>query len=179
MLTKGKKAKKSASKASEESRMQKIADGIQEVGDKLRNQLGDRFGKSSLDAKMMSADVMISLIKMQSSAVDRVFKVVGNLQKRGGKVLKQYLEKADWAPSEAKDIIKEWDHMLNTGREDFQKTLDKSYGLLRTFFERVRKEEKAASKKAPAKAAVAAKKKTTAKMNVRKPSEAQKPAAML
>jgi len=152
-------------KTSEDSRMQKIADSIQTAADKLREQVKNRVKDSSTKAKVRSVDLAISLVKLQQSAFNRAFKELANLQKRSDKLVKAHIQDADWMPAEGKDIVKEWSRMLNDGREDFQKTLDKSYDLLKNGLERARKQQLADPKKkaAPAKKKPAAKKKVVAK----------------
>lgn len=162
-------------KTSEDSRMQKIADSIQNTADKLREQVTNRVQGSSAKAKVRSVDLAISMVKLQQSAFDRAFKEVAKLQKRSDKLVKAHIQDADWMPSEGSDIVKEWSRMLNDGRDDFQKTLDKSYDLLKNGLERARKQQLAEGKKkaAPAKKKTAAKKKAVAK---KKPAATKKAA---
>ena len=152
-------------KTSEESRMQKIADSIQTTADKLREEVKNRVQDSGSKAKVRSVDLAISLVKLQQTAFNRAFKEVAKLQKRSDKLVKSHIQDAEWMPAEGRDIVKEWSRMLNGGRDDFQKTLDKSYDLLKNGLERARKQQVAEGKKksAPAKKKAAAKKKAVAK----------------
>jgi len=166
-----KTAKKGAAHSSEESRMQKIADSIQSAAEKLRDRVSNSVHDSGTAAKVRSVDVSIALIKMQRSMFDRSFKVLARLQKYSDKLVKKHIQGADWMPSEGKDIVKEWSGMLDEGRVEFQKTVDKSYDLLKGCLERVRKEQLASGKKAPvskSSAPLKAKKVTKTKVTAKK-----------
>ncbi len=162
--------RKAATPASDESRMQKIADSIQSTAEKLRDQVSSNVHDSGVAAKVRGVDVSIALIKMQRSLFDRSFKVLARLQKYSDKLVKRHIQGAHWMPNEGKDIVKEWSHMLNEGRADFQATVDKSYDLLKDCLERIRNEQESAGKKktvaesaAPSKAKGTSKTKSAAK----------------
>jgi hypothetical protein len=142
-----KTAKKGAAHTSDESRMQKIADSIQSTAEKLRDRVANGVHDSGTAAKVRSVDVSIAVIKLQRSMFDRTFKMLARIQKYSDKLVKRHVQGADWLPNEGKDIVKEWSHMLDEGRVEFEKTVDKSYDLLKEYLERVRKQQASAGKK--------------------------------
>jgi hypothetical protein len=167
MATAGKTTKKAAVKPSDESRMQKIADGIQSTAEKLRDKVKHNVHDSSVAVRSRTMGVTIALIKLQRSAFDRSFKALSSVQKYSDKLVKRHLQDAAWMPKEGKDIVKEWSQMLNEGRADFQNTVDKSYDLLTDCLERIRKEPVSiGKKKVVTKTAMAPKAKITVKANI-------------
>ena len=140
----------------------RIGDTIQSLTEKVRKELSKRIKIPRGKAKARTVDFAIAVIKLQQSAFDSTFKLLTRVQERGDRLVKDHVEEAAWLPGEGRDIVKEWSRTLNDGRAEFQKTVDKSYDLLRDYFERVRKEQKGAPKTAAA-SAVAAKKKPAAK----------------
>lgn len=149
------------SKKTDESRVKKLADNVQATAEKLRENVKGRIQDSGSTAKARGVDLAISLVKLQRTASDQAFKALAGLQVQGDKLVRQHIQEADWMPPEGKDIVKEWSRMLNEGRAEFCKTLDKSFGLLSDGLERVRKEQAAVSKKpVAAKSAGGARKKS-------------------
>ncbi len=163
------KGKKASGKASG-TRLH-IADTVQSLADSLRKELTKRTGGSTRKAKIRGADLAVSAIKMQRSAVDKAFKIVTRVQESADKAVKGQMDDADWLPDEGKDIVKEWSRTLADGRAEFQKTVDKSYDLLRGYFERVKREQRTSGKKA-----AAPKSKAKKKSRAKRPAKA-KPAA--
>lgn len=147
----------------------RLSDSIQSFTDGVRGNVNKRLEGSSRAAKAQTAEVAVSLIKLQRSTFDKTLKAVAKVQKSTDAAVKKQVEKTSWLPKEGKDIVKEWSRTLEDGRAEFQRTVDRSYDLLRGFFERVAKEQKAAPEApaTPAKKKPAAKKKAAAK---RKPS---------
>ena len=148
--TASKTAKKAPVHGSDESRMQKIADSIQSTAEKLRDKVGDNVHDSGVAVKVRGVGVSIALVKLQHSLFDRSFKALARLEKYSDKLVKRHIQGAQWMPNEGKDIVKEWSQMLNDGRVDFQKTVDKSYDLLKGYLERIREEQASTAKKKPA-----------------------------
>lgn len=172
-------AAKKKTKKSDAFSIQKLTDNIQKTADSLRKEVKTRLKDSSAKAKTQSFDLAISMAKLQQSALDQAFKQLANLQKRSDKLIKNYVQKADWMPSEGKNIVEEWSRMLNSGRDDFQQTMDKSYDLLKNGLERVKKDQKTATKKKTTAKKTATKKKPTAakkKAATKKKPAAKKPA---
>lgn len=159
--------KETASKKSEKKGGLHIADTVQSLADSVRKELNKRIGGSGRKAKTRGADLAVTLIKLQRSAFDKAFKIVTRVQEGADKVVKEHVEDASWLPGEGKDIVKEWSRTLSDGRAEFQKTVDKSYDLLRGYFERVKKEQKSAGKKTSVpRSKVPSKKKTAARKAV-------------
>ena len=167
-------AAKKKTKKSDAFSIQKLTDNIQKTADNLRKEVKTRLKDSSAKAKTQSFDLAISMAKLQQSALDQAFKQLANLQKRSDKLIKNYVQKADWMPSEGKNIVEEWSRMLNSGRDDFQQTMDKSYDLLKNGLERVKKDQKTATKKTTTAKKASKKKPTAAK---KKAATKKKPAA--
>jgi len=143
-------AKKSFGKKAKKSPVMKIADSAQSMAKSLRKDLSNRIDGAGSEAKMRAAKLAIIFINLQHSTFDRTFKLLSRVQKSGDKLVKDHVEEAVWLPEEGKEVVKEWSRTLNEGRVEFQKTVDKSYELLRTYFERVQKSGKPAVRKAAA-----------------------------
>ncbi len=127
-----------------------IADKIRSLTGDVRKNVSKRIEKPGRAAKVQTAELAVSLVKLQRSAFDKVLKVATKVQERADKAVKDRVQEAEWMPNEGKDIVKEWSRTLEDGRAEFQKTVDKSYDLLRGYFERVAKEQKTSGKKSPA-----------------------------
>jgi hypothetical protein len=157
--------KKSAAKKSKGNGMMQLADKVQSVAENLRKDLRKQINGVGKGAKVRSAKLAVTMIKLQRTTFDRAFKILSQVQKRSDKLIKDHVEEASWMPAEGSEVVKEWSRTLNDGRAEFQKTVDKSYDLLRTYFERIEKSGKAVSKRANAagKKISTGKKKTTTK----------------
>ena len=160
--------KKMAGKKPNGKSVLKIADHIQSLAEGLRKQVSKQVDGVGSKAKKRSAGFAVSLVKFQRSAVDKAFKILTKVQERSDQVIEEYIEDAEWLPAEGKDIVKEWNRILSDGRAEFQKTVDKSYDLMCSYLERVKKTQKVAGKGA-AKSAFAGKKRTVAKKAASKP----------
>ena len=103
-----------------------------------------------------TAQMALSVIELQRKTFDGTIKGVGKLQDQTGKILHKIAQSAAWVPDEGKQVVDEWNKATHRGREDFQKTMDKSFELLTHYFERVKKNgpaPKAAAKRKPRAAA--------------------------
>ena len=110
-----------------------------------------------------TAQMALSVIELQRKTFDGTIKGVGKLQDQTGKMLHKIAQSASWVPDEGKQVVDEWNKATHRGREEFQKTMDKSFDLLSHYFERVKKGAPAAAAKKPAaKKRAAAKKKPAA-----------------
>jgi len=157
--------KKTAAKKSKGNGMMHLADKVQSMAENLRKDLRKQIDGAGTGAKVRTAKLAVTMVKLQRSTFDRAFKILSQVQKRSDKLLKDHIEDASWMPAEGSEVVKEWSRTLNDGRAEFQKTVDKSYDLLRAYFERLEKSAKPISKRAnaSAKKRPAGKKKTTAK----------------
>lgn len=150
------------SKASKEKGLSQIGDSIQSLMGSLRKEFSKRVNGPR--AKMHTAEFAVTMIKLQQAAFDKALEVVTRVQKRSEKMVKDHVDEASWLPAEGKEIIKEWSRTLSDGRREFQKAVDKSYDLLRSYFERLQKEQKAAAEKpSGARSRAAARKKPAAR----------------
>lgn len=105
-----------------------------------------------------TAQMALSVIELQRKTFDGTLKGIGRLQDQTGKMLHKIAQSAAWVPDEGKQVVDEWNKATHRGREDFQKTMDKSFDLLSHYFERVRKGTPAKKHAAPKKRAAAKKK---------------------
>ena len=103
-----------------------------------------------------TAEMALRVIDLQRRTFDGTIKGIGKLQDQTGKMLHKVAQTASWVPDEGKQVVDEWNKATHRGREDFQKTMDKSFDLLTHYFERVKKGE-------PSKKHAAAKKRPVAK----------------
>lgn len=152
-----------------------VKKSARKIADSLWNEVNERVAGTGNAAAARSAGLAAAAVKLQRTALDRAFKALAEVQHQGDGFLKDHVENKEWLPPEGKEIIDEWSRTLNDGRIQFKKTVDKSYDLLHTLFERVeKKHQKSAAKAAPkpSKQAPAAKKPAA-----KKAPAAKKPAA--
>ncbi len=114
-----------------------------------------------------AADMALRTIALQRKAFNGAIRGLGTLQDQTGKVLHRFSQSAAWVPDEGKQVVDEWNKATKRGRDDFQKTMEKSFDLLEHYFERVKAGGPAPKKKTVAKRKAATKKKAAAK----KPAE--------
>lgn len=136
-------------------------DRVAERAEKLRDKMGKRVEETAEQARNRAAKLAVSIIAFQKSTFDGTFKVLSQVQKQSEDFVADYLGKASWMPKEGQAVVNEWTKMLQGGRKDFQKTVDKSFDLISTYVKRVsngtaasaKAELKKAAKKRPAKKA--------------------------
>lgn len=160
-----KSSRKSALRSSAAETFERCAG---EMADLLHRTLG-----SKEEAKHRGADAALSLLALQRKAFDKGIEMIASLQEYSEETIGRGLKHADWMPHEGKEVARMWSRLLNDGRSEFKRSVDKSYDLMTGYFERVRAEEpepakrpaskKTATKKTAAKKKPAAKKKATAK----------------
>jgi hypothetical protein len=110
-----------------------------------------------------AADMALRSIELQRKAFNGAIRGIGSLQDQTGKMLHRYMQSSSWVPAEGRQVVDEWTKATKRGREDFQKTMEKSFDLLTHFFKRVKTGEPAAKKKP------AAKRKAPARKSAAKP----------
>jgi hypothetical protein len=118
-----------------------------------------------------AADMALRTIELQRKAFNGAIRGIGSLQDRTGKMLHQFAKSASWVPDEGRQVVDEWTKVTKRGREDFQRSLDKSFDLLSQYFERVKKGGPAPKKK------TAAKRKRSARKTSLKRDASKSPAA--
>ena len=147
---------------------------VQDLTDSLLKEVNKRLDEPGRTAKTRGAKAAVGLVKVQQVAVAKAFKIAAKVQQHADSLIKDQTQAAPWLPPEGKDIINEWSRMLGDGREEFQKTVDKSYSLLCGYLDRVSREGKPGEnapidteavpiKPAPAKRKAPARKKTASK----------------
>ncbi len=144
-----------------------------------------------------AAQLAVSVVEFQKTTLRNSINLIGKAQEQTGRILHDLLKKAEWVPSEGREVIDEWNHAMKRGREEFKKTSDKSFDLIIQYLERVQRNEQKSpaaptmsaksafpEKSAPSAAAVksaakkpATKKPAAAKKPTAKKSAAKKPAA--
>ncbi len=109
-----------------------------------------------------TADMALGMIELQRKTFVASLRGVGKLQEQTGKMLHKVAQNASWVPDEGRQVVDEWTKATSRGREDFQKTMEKSFDLLSHYFRRVKKGAPAAKPAAKRKPRAAAKKKAAA-----------------
>ncbi|MFP4500766.1 MAG: histone H1-like repetitive region-containing protein [Candidatus Hydrogenedentota bacterium] len=186
--------KKTASKGTRTARMASTPlDKVSSQAEKLMERISNRADEAASSTGRKACKLVLSVIDFQKTTFDNTFKIISQLQEQSEKMVSTMVTDSHWVPKEGKSVVKEWVQMLQTGRSDFRKTVDKSFDLLTDYFERVQKEgipsattaKKSTTKKSTAKKSTAKKstpkkstaKKSTAKKSTPKKSTAKKPAA--
>jgi len=135
--------------------MSRLRNRIESAQDDVRDAAQKRAGK-------MGQSVVDLQRRMFHSTIDGM----GKVQEEAGKQLKRLADNAKWMPGEGKEIIDEWVSTSKKGREDFKKSMEKSFDLMDKYFHRVEgrtpAKKKAASKKKTATKKKAASKKKSA-----------------
>ena len=121
-----------------------------------------------------AAEMALATIELQRKTFNGAIRGLGTLQDQTGKMLHRFAQSASWVPDEGRQVVDEWTSASKRGRDDFQKTMEKSFDLLAHYFERVKKGAPAAKKKTSTKKKSATKRKASTK---RKKSAARKPPA--
>lgn len=108
---------------------------------KVKKELSSRTGEAKTQARRQAVKTAQNVVRLQQKTFDSVFKLVGQLQDHSQKVIKDAVGKAEWLPKEGKAVVEEWIKMLHGSRVKFQDTVDKSFGLVTQFLNRVEREE--------------------------------------
>ncbi len=176
--------KKSASRGKRTARMTSTPlDKVSTQAEKLMERISNRADEAASSTGRKACKLVLSVIDFQKTTFDNTFKIISQLQEQSEKMVSTMVTDSHWVPKEGKAVVKEWVQMLQTGRSDFRKTVDKSFDLLTDYFERVQKEEipsgttakKSTAKKSTSKKSTA--KKSTAKKSTAKKSTAKKSTA--
>lgn len=132
------------------SRIEQVKQKISAQREKARRQAWDT-----------AIDTAIGLVKLHRKTFDSTFKLIARLQDHSEKAVHELAAGAAWMPNEGKEVVEEWIETVRRGRVRFQKSVDKSFDLMREYFERVQ----AAAKQEPGQAGVstAGKRKAEAK----------------
>ncbi len=114
----------------------------------------------------------LNLVDFQKTTFDNTIRVFSVLQVQTEKLIEELTVKSNWMPKEGKKVVEEWIKTVNRSRNDFKKTMDRSFDLISEYLKRVQDEEaaKAKPKAKPAKAKAKAKAKVKAKAKTKKPA---------
>ena len=155
-----------------------IRDRARSLADDAQKRLQDTQGITRDAARKGAARMALGVIDLQRSAFNASMDGLDKLEKRTARVLHDTARSASWVPEEGKEVVDEWINTTKKGRTEFRKSMDKSFDLLKHYFERVQTDgapKKKAAKKSAAKKPV---KKSTAKKPAKKKTAAKrKPAA--
>jgi hypothetical protein len=77
------------------------------------------------------------VVEFQKQAFDSTFNALSALQDQQRELMKRLLESAPAVPGEMKQIIDEWGRALETGREQFRDTVDRSFETVESYLERL------------------------------------------
>jgi hypothetical protein len=131
MVTKTVVRKKRSAKAA--TPMDKIAREVGRAGDRL-SQGADEV---SVEARHQALKLLLSVIDIQKTALDHSIAVLAQAQDASAHAVTRLVKDAGWMPAEGKDVVKAWVKLLLHSRQEFQKTVDKSFDLLTDYLERV------------------------------------------
>ena len=79
----------------------------------------------------------INLVDFQKTTFDNAVKMLSAVQTQTEKLIEQLTVQSSWMPNEGKKVVEEWIKTVNRSREDFKRTMDKSFDLLGDYFKRV------------------------------------------
>jgi hypothetical protein len=77
------------------------------------------------------------LVEFQKQAFDNTFNALSALQDQQRELMSRVLESAPALPSEMKQLLDEWGRALETGREQFRDTVDRSFETVESYLERL------------------------------------------
>lgn len=144
-------------------------DSVVDRTEALRKEFDRRVEETAEQTQSRAARLALSVVDLQKTTYDHTFKAIARVQEKSENAVSKVLHDAKWLPGEGKAVVKEWVHLLKTSRNDFNKTVDKSFDLITDYLKRVEAEahkahkSAAKKKKASAKAKAPAKKKVVAK----------------
>jgi hypothetical protein len=161
-------SKKKASKKKSAAKKHSARSNAKKAVSKATSRARKAASKATSRGRSEGSRFAVSVLDLQKTSFDNAVKAIESMQKQTEKVLKELIDNSSFMPGEGKKIIEEWRRLLKRSQGDFTKTVDKSFDLWTSFFERVRREEAEKAKEAKAKAAP---KKTKVKVK-RKPKKA-------
>ncbi|MBX7257030.1 MAG: hypothetical protein K1Y02_11770 [Candidatus Hydrogenedentes bacterium] len=123
----------------------------------------------------------LNLVDFQKTTFDNTIRVFTALQEQTEKLIQELTVKSTWMPKEGKKVVEEWIKTVNRSRNDFKKTMDRSFDLISAYLKRVQEDESAKAKpaKPKAKAKVKAKAKPRAKAKAKVRPKAPAPSESL
>ncbi len=137
--------------------------------EEVKRRLSAQTEKARRQAWDKTIDTAIGLVKLHRKTFDSTFKLLAQLQDHSGKAVHELASGAAWMPKEGKEVVEEWIETVRRGRIRFQKSVDKSFDLMREYFERVQAAAKQERGQAEASPRASVKKRTAKrKATVRK-----------
>ena len=77
------------------------------------------------------------LVEFQKQAFDSTFNALSALQDQQRELMSRLLEGAPAVPGEMKQLLEEWTRAVETGREQFRDTVDRSFETVESYLERL------------------------------------------
>ena len=84
------------------------------------------------------------LVEFQKTAFDSTFNALSALQDQQRELMSRLLESSP-IPSELKQLMDEWGRALETGREQFRDSVDRSFETVESYLERLAGEDEPSS----------------------------------
>lgn len=121
-------------------------------------ELRDGFSRSAEDTadqtSRRAARLARSVVEFEKTTFDNAFKVMGRLMDTSSEAVTGLLYNASWMPREGKQVVREWTHLMQTSRKEFESAMGKSFDLLTEFLERVEEGNPTPAKKSAPRAGV-------------------------
>ncbi|NLA41171.1 MAG: hypothetical protein GX874_07140 [Smithella sp.] len=96
---------------------------------------------------MEQKQIVRQMIELNKKAFDNSFSAMSELQDQTGKLMLNFLEKADWFPEEGKNALQDWIANYKKSWNDFKAAADDGYRKVTEFFEQAEKPQTPAKKK--------------------------------
>ncbi len=80
------------------------------------------------------------VIEFQKATFEGTFDAIVAFQDQQEQFLNNLLERTTLVPDEGREVITEWIETFKRGREDFKKSVDRSYELVEQYFDRTAEE---------------------------------------
>lgn len=77
------------------------------------------------------------IVEFQKQAFDSTFNALSALQDQQRELMSRLLEGAPAVPGEMKQLLDEWTRAVETGREQFRDTVDRSFETVESYLERL------------------------------------------
>ena len=81
------------------------------------------------------------LVEFQKQAFDSTFNALSALQDQQRELMSRLLDGTTAVPSEMKQLLDEWGQALETGRDQFRDTVDRSFETVESYLERLAGED--------------------------------------
>jgi hypothetical protein len=118
--------------ADKPSPLDKVSQRLDDAG-KAAELLSDEAARA---AKRRAAKLALGIIDFQKTTFEHTLAVVGRAQDASAGLLTGMLKEADWVPEEGKQVAQEWTELVTRGRQEFEKTLNKSFDLITDYIGR-------------------------------------------